>query len=106
MAYSKWGLIELMGHRNHYGLISEVSIAGVPMLRVEVPFEEKRSHVALAGEPDAFELEEFKEVHHYSPSSLYGIHELDEATVRKAIAPPEPFRLAPRVLPDCEFDDG
>ena len=98
MSYSKWALIELLGHRSHYGLVSEVTIAGVQMLRVEIPYATKKTvdeHV-----------EAFEHVHHYSPSALYGLHELTEQAVRDALKPPpayEPRLIEPR-CPGCTLD--
>jgi hypothetical protein len=32
-----WGLVEVMGHARYAGVLYEVSFAGVPLLRVEMP---------------------------------------------------------------------
>jgi len=77
-----WGTIELMGHRQHHGLVTEVSFAGVQMIRVQVPHPQKST------DSDGAEL--FAETHLYSPSALYGLHETSEDEVRTRIE-----RLAP-----------
>lgn len=37
--FEHWALVELMGHQRIAGLVSEVSVAGKGMLRVDVPNE-------------------------------------------------------------------
>jgi hypothetical protein len=92
MPYSKWSLIELLGHRQHYGLVSEVTIAGAQMLRVEIPFADKR--MQQIDDPNApcggiFEstVEVFEHTHMYAAGALYGLHELSEEQVRRALQP-------------------
>src|SRR5512143_2530764 len=85
MSAGTWGLIELMGHRQHYGFISEVTVAGVQMVRVQIPFAEKR--VTLKDLPTGtVELEEFEETHTYSASAIYGLHEQNEQAVREYLS--------------------
>jgi hypothetical protein len=35
--YEGWAIVELMGHRRLGGVVSEEVVAGVPMLRIDVP---------------------------------------------------------------------
>ena len=72
-----WGTIELMGHRQHHGLVTEVSFAGVQMIRVQVPHPKKST--------DADGVELYAETHLYSPSAFYGLHEETEDKVRTRI---------------------
>lgn len=65
----RWALVEVMGHRSHYGRISEAAIAGQPLLRVEVP-------IVGGG---------FK-VHDYGPSAIFGIEYLAEQEAREGAA--------------------
>ena len=107
MSYSKWAMIELLGHRSHYGLVSEVTIAGVQMLRVEIPHATKktasieRSHLSSDASEDYVEV--FEHVHCYSPSALHGLHELTEEQVREALKPAEwvPRALLGPMCPTC-----
>ncbi len=84
-----WAIVELMGRNVIAGRISEEVIAGVAMLRVDVPTcEEQPAYTKF-----------------YSGSAVYGITPTDEATVTRAvnrlhIAPIAPYIVAPdRQLP-------
>jgi hypothetical protein len=63
----QWGRVEIMGHRTHYGRISEVQRFGATMLQIEIP----------GAEPDSFE------VLYYAGSAIFGIRPCDEETARK-----------------------
>jgi hypothetical protein len=63
--YDGPALVELLGHRRVAGHVTEVVLAGVGMLRVDVP--------ATKGHPAS--------THLYAPSALYGLHPVDEATM-------------------------
>jgi hypothetical protein len=84
-----WAIVELMGRNVIAGRISEEVIAGVAMLRVDVP---------AAGEQPAY-------TKFYSGSAVYGITPTDEATALRAVsrlqvAPISPYIVAPaRQLP-------
>ncbi len=97
-----WAIVELMGHNIISGRISEENVAGVPMLRVDVP--------ACDGEPAYTKF--------YSGNAVYGITPTDEATALRAVgrlhvAPVSPYIVAPeRQLPpagphptDAEFEE-
>lgn len=53
----RWAVVEVMGHRRYVGQVEEVTVAGVPMLRVHVPGYVSRSRSTEwrtpAGEPVA-----------------------------------------------------
>ena len=84
-----WAIVELMGRNVIAGQISEELIAGVPMLRVDVPVCEN--------EPAYTKF--------FSGQAVYGITPTDEATALRAvarlhIAPISPYIVAPeRQLP-------
>jgi len=84
-----WAIVELMGRNVIAGQISEELIAGVPMLRVDVP--------ACESEPAYTKF--------YAGQAVYGITPTDEATALRAIArlhvaPVAPYIVAPeRQLP-------
>ncbi len=97
-----FAIVELMGRQIIAGRISEELIAGVPMLRVDVP--------ACDGEPAYTKF--------YSGNAVYGITPTDEATALRAVgrlhvAPISPYIVAPeRQLPpvgphptDAEFEE-
>jgi len=70
-ANETWGIVELMGHQQIAGRLSEVSIAGCNMLRVDIP--------------DKDDAQKFRTVVH-GGSSIYGIHFTDEQVARMASA--------------------
>jgi hypothetical protein len=61
-----WAIVEVMGHNEYAGFIAAETIAGAPMLRVDVPAVEGR---------DAF-------TKYLAPGSLYGISPCTEETAR------------------------
>lgn len=88
--------VEIKGYRDHYGLLSEVELAGVPMLRIQ--------------EPDP-ETTVFK-THTYGATQLHGYHEMTEAEVleriRSRAQESRPKRLAAHILysDDDSTDEG
>lgn len=90
--YEGWALLEIMGHRQTAGRISEVQIGGATMLRVDVP---KPGHggannggASLAlngGEPAGLALDEIAVTQYYGGSSIYCMTPCDEETARKAL---------------------
>lgn len=42
---NEWAIVEVMGHRRYAGQAEEVTVAGAPMLRVNVPTVERTSTV-------------------------------------------------------------
>lgn len=71
-SYTGWAIVEINGYRKLVGLVSEVTMLGVAMLRVEVLGES---------------FDGPRHVHHYPPSSLFGLREISEEQARKEIAP-------------------
>lgn len=65
-----WAILELMGHRRLGGLVSEVTVAGAPMLRIDIPAE--------AGQPQATQF--------YSAAALYCITPTTEPIARQVAA--------------------
>lgn len=63
-----WGILELMGHRRLGGYLSEVTVAGAAMVRVDVP------HPQLLGEAAATQI--------YSSQAIYCITPTTEETAR------------------------
>lgn len=64
-----WGIVDLFGHQRIAGRLSEVSIAGCNMLRIDIP--------------DKADTEKFRTVVH-GGSAIYGIHFTDEQVARVA----------------------
>lgn len=64
-----WGICEIMGHQRIAGRMSEETIAGVVMLRVDIP--------------DAKDTSVFRTVYQ-GGQSLYAVHPTDEASARAA----------------------
>ena len=91
-----WGMLELMGHRQRYGLIEEVEIAASKMLRVTMPCE--------GGDIDEF----------YGGASIYSIRPMSEEMVRdhyrdrgdpRPLRPAEYRQAAGLPAPDEDFDE-
>lgn len=91
-----WGLVEIFGHRRHYGRVTEVERFGAKMLRVDVPL--------MKPEDGA---EEVFETFHYGGSAIFGMTEMSEEACRKWANHdrPRPAGLVTR-LPPPEPDDG
>lgn len=99
-----WAILELMGHQSIAGWVTEVQIAGRPMLRVDVP-------------KSAEEDDEPAFTRYYSASALYAVTPCSESAVRQYVdyyrpnqapvhLPPEPSLLTAAVLegePDEEM---
>lgn len=64
--FSEWCVLELMGHRRLAGRVTEDTIAGAGVLRLDVPGED--------GEPDVTQF--------YAPSALYCLTPVTEAVAR------------------------
>ena len=92
--YEGWALLEIMGHRQTAGRISEVQIGGATMLRVDVP------------KPDS---DEIAVTQYYGGSSIYCMTPCDEKTARKALKRrwglPSAVQLALPAVESSEFDD-
>lgn len=78
-----WAIVELMGHNVVAGEVSEETVAGVAMLRVDVP---------AVGDQPAF-------TKFFSGSAIYGITPTDEATARVAVERLQAKPVALYILP-------
>jgi hypothetical protein len=84
--FKTWAILELMGHRKLAGLVSEVMLFGVGMIRIDVPT------------PDGLEFI----TQHYSPSALYCLSPCTEAVARAFAVRNQPQPVTPwdlRTLP-------
>jgi len=100
-----WCILELMGHRRLGGNVSEVTIAGVAMLRIDVPL--------VGGVCEAKEFSSPFATQYYSGASIYCITPTTEQVARAVAyrAQPEPvqrWELAtlPAVIVDPAPSDG
>lgn len=85
-----WAILELLGRHVYGGRVAEVTIAGAPFLRLDVP------------ETPGFEAS----THFYAGASLYGLHPTTEALARRQaqMSRPQPIhpwavREVPRLAP-------
>ena len=92
-----WAIVELMGRQMIAGEISEVTVAGVAMLQVDVPaiFEDGRKV-----------LPEYTKF--YGAAALYGITPTDEASAKHAVEhlrarPISIYEIPMRVLPQSRL---
>lgn len=69
-----WAIVEQLGHRRLVGQLSEVDVAGAPMLRIDIPTD-----------PPTFRLA--------SSASLYGIIPITEEEARQHHTPTAPLML-------------
>lgn len=87
--FESWAILELMGHRRLGGFVTEVTLFGTAMLRIDIP------------KPDT--AEGWTMTQYYGGGSLYCLTPTDEATARAIAkhAQPRPVhgwempRLAP-----------
>lgn len=100
-AYEGWAIVELMGHRQTAGIVAEVDVGGVRMLRVDTP--------GPAGDILATQF--------YGGSAIYCMTPCDEKAAR-SLLDRQPHNLPPavrlvlpeRALPapdhyDADFDE-
>lgn len=88
-----WALVEIFGHRRHYGRVTEVEKFGTKMLRVDVPLEKDGAFATFL----------------YGGGSVFGMTPMTEAAARKWAAYERPRRETPVDAlppPDREFDEG
>lgn len=73
--FEAWGFVELMGHNKIAGKLSEQTIAGKNLLRVDVPLEDGSFRTQF-----------------YGASAIFALHPTDEATARRLVErmKPEP----------------
>lgn len=75
----EWGIVELMGHRRLAGRLSESTIAGAVMLRIDAPTPD---------DPTAFTTQ------FYGGSSIYCLTPTDEETARYVAQREQPEPVA------------
>lgn len=97
-----WAIVELLGRNVLAGEVSEVTIAGAPMLRIDVP------EILMDGKVDIPGFTKY-----VGGRAIYGITPTDEATARMAVlrVRSRPISLytvsSAQMLPRQEsFDDG
>jgi hypothetical protein len=94
----EWALIEIMGHRSHWGRCREVERFGAKMIRIDVPI--KGDAIANGWES-----------HFYGGASIFSFTPADEAAVMANNKPFEPasrYRLPPPAEDedDIPFEDS
>lgn len=75
-----WGIVEIMGHRQRAGRLSDVQRFGISMMQIEIPTDDE----------GGFRVE------YYSGGSIFAFRECTEEQARafaKMIAPPPEHRL-------------
>lgn len=126
--FEGWAIVELMGHRRLAGWVSEVEIAGAPMLRLDVP-EHRWQDGCTCGsdEPGSTDHEKHTyacqmfradddakpiDVHatqFYSPAALYCLTPTTEEMARSLPSRPhpvQPWELHRPALPVGAIDDA
>lgn len=87
-----WAVVEIMGHQKYAGFCTETTLAGAPLLRVDVPqvegkqysterynYEAKRYEQQTYQEPD---IEGYTK--YFGPSSIFCVTPCTEAAAREA----------------------
>lgn len=103
----EWMLVEIMGHRTHWGRAREEELFGAKMLRIDVP------KLIFSEQPDPemprvnFDPPRIQWVsHYYGGASIFSFTLTDEATVMKRNRPYEaPSRLSLAAPQASDFDD-
>jgi hypothetical protein len=99
--FMQWAIVELMGHQQCAGRVSEEVIGGAALVRVDVP-DGKRDDG----------LESFR-TSYFGASAIYAIHVVDEAAARASAAslgkiPPYAWRLEEGIkrlaAPEQDYD--
>ena len=83
LAYQGFALLELMGHRQRIGRVSEVEMYGGKLLRIDVivPGSFSATPMAQTDTPDTHFVTEF-----YNAGSIYGLTPLEEEVARAMAA--------------------
>jgi hypothetical protein len=101
-ALSDWAIVEIMGHEKLAGQVSQASVAGMPMLRVQVPATDKApGFERLLSGPSIFSLTPVTEsVARIVVASLqktavsglpaYGFSQVQQLELRQALGLPAP----------------
>jgi hypothetical protein len=90
----EWMLIEIMGHRRHWGRTRQEERFGAKMIRVDIP---------VKGDPAVHGWT----THYYGGASIFSLTMTDEATVMEQNKPYEPtsrLRLPPPIV-DVDADE-
>lgn len=88
-SYTGWAILELMGHRRLAGRISEGSVGGVPLLRIDV-------YVGSATAPEVTQFYGSPAIYCVTPST-------EELCRRMAVAP---ALVSPYELPALDSDSA
>lgn len=90
-AFATWAVVELMGHQQIAGHVTEEEIAGSKLLRVDVPELERGEVVQPA------------HTKYFGASAIYALHPCTEALARQAAASIERHRSPlPVGVPDLQ----
>lgn len=101
----EWMLVEIYGHRSHWGRGKEVERFGAKQLRIDVPTVEWTT--PTAGDPTPVLTVTGWVSHFYGGGAIFSHTLTDEATVLRRNAPlakPERYRLPPPEDDDEEAD--
>jgi hypothetical protein len=91
-AHEHWGIVEIMGHRQRAGRLSDVQRFGISMMQIEIPTDDE----------GGFRVE------YYSGGSIFAFRECTEEQARaiaKMIAPPPEHRLLLGTGDDDDLED-
>lgn len=80
-SFEGWAILELMGHRRLAGFVSEATIGGASLLRIDVPHAELP---AVASGPA------WRATQYYSPAAIYCITPTTEDLARAVAARNQP----------------
>lgn len=84
-----WAIVELMGHQTIAGQITEVQVAGCPMLRVDVPAVPADEHYEAITAYTRF----------LGARAVYSIIPADETSARHAVAHLRARPVSPYIVP-------
>jgi hypothetical protein len=106
----EWALVEIMGHRSHWGRVREEERFGAKMLRIDVPSFKKTAELEVVGDSSSAsvqppEPEVVWSTHYYGGPSIFSFTLTDEATVMKRNRPYEPPHRLTYQRPAPEADE-
>lgn len=85
MIEGTWAVVEMLGHRQLIGQLSEITVAGAQMLRVDIPSDPPRQVIVAAG-------------------SLYAITPIDEQDARARFARPAELTVGSDLVEEFEWE--
>ncbi len=91
-----WCALELFGHRQLAGLVEEVELAGVRMIRVEVPCRSGTEN----------RRDDWPAVRYFNGSAIYSLTPVSEAQARKLAEQLQPHRYNQLQLEAGQDEDG